>query len=72
MSSTSYSRNKYRCLLRPNHNVIVSNDNINELPNPILNQGPQPRIYPYGYPNYGYGYPDYGYSYPGVYPGTWT
>ncbi len=50
MSSTSYSRNKYRCLLRPNHNVIVTNDNINE-PNPILNQGPQPRIYPYGYPN---------------------
>ena len=44
MSSTSYSRNKYRCLLRPNHNVIVPNDNINE-PNP----GPQSRVYPYGY-----------------------
>ena len=36
MSSTSYSRNKYRCLLRPNHNVIVPNDNINE-PKPGLN-----------------------------------
>jgi hypothetical protein len=75
MSSTSYSRNKYRCLLRPNHNVIVPNDNINE-PKPILNQGPQPRIYPYGYPNYGYpnyGYPGYGYpgyGYPNYgYPG---
>jgi len=73
MSSTSYSRNKYRCLLRPNHNVIVSDDNINE-PKPT----PQPHIYPYGYPGiypgygysgYGYGYPDYGYVYP-VYPGT--
>ena len=73
MSSTSYSRNKYRCLLRPNHNVIVPNDNINE-PKP----SPQPHVYPYGYPGYGYpgygygyGYPDYGYGYtPGVYPGT--
>ena len=79
MSSASYSRNKYRCLLRPNHNVIVPNDNINE---PMSKPGPhpQPRIYPYGYPGYGYpgysypgygyGYPDYGYGYPGVYPGT--
>jgi len=83
MSCPSYSRNKYRCLLRPNHNVIVPNDNINE-----TKQGPQPRIYPYGYPgiypgygysypdygygypDYGYSYPDYGYGYPGVYPGT--
>ena len=81
MSCASYSRNKYRCLLRPNHNVIVSNDNINE-----SKPTPQPR-YPYGYPGYGYsnygypgygypgyGYPNYdygyGYSYPGVYPGT--
>jgi hypothetical protein len=81
--SSSYSRNKYRCLLRSNHNVIVPNDNINE-PKP----GPQPRIYGYpgyGYPGYGYsdygysypgygypgyGYPGYGYSSPGVYPGT--
>lgn len=62
MSSTSYSRNKYRCLLRPTHNVIVPNDNINE-PKP----GPEPRVYPYGYPGYGYSYP--GYSSPGVYPG---
>jgi hypothetical protein len=83
--SSNYSRNKYRCLLRPNHNVIVTNDNINES---TPNQGPQPRIYPYGYPGiypgygygypgygypgYGYGYPDYGYGYSssGVYPGT--
>lgn len=75
MSSTSYSRNKYRCLLRSNHNVIVTNDNITE-PKP----GPQPRIYGYpgyGYPGYRYGYPGYGYSYPSygypdygyVYPG---
>ena len=72
MSSTSYSRNKYRCLLRPTHNVIVSDDNINE-PNPI----PKPHIYPYGYPynypgygypGYGYGYPDYVYGYPGIRP----
>uniref|UniRef100_A0A6C0D2H1 Uncharacterized protein n=1 Tax=viral metagenome TaxID=1070528 RepID=A0A6C0D2H1_9ZZZZ len=47
MSSTSYSRNKYRCLLRSNHNVIVSNDNIAE-PKP----SPQPHIYHYGYPGY--------------------
>lgn len=72
MSSTSYSRNKYRCLLRPTHNVIVPNDNINEpMSKPGQNQGPQPRVYPYGYPGYGYGYLDYGYGYPGygyVYP----
>lgn len=44
MSCTSYSRNKYRCLLRPNHNVIVSNDNINE-----SKPKPQPRYSGYGY-----------------------
>ena len=63
---SSYSRNKYRCLLKPNVNVFHLDSNI-----PNQNQKPQPRIYPYGYPygysGYPYGYPAYGY--PGGYPG---
>jgi hypothetical protein len=51
----SYSRNKYRCLLRPhNQNVIVSHDN-NIQPNPI----PNPHFYPCvdPYPGIGPYYP---------------
>ena len=46
--SSSYSRNKYRCLLKPNQNVIVSHDN-NIQPNYRY-----PCIYPDGpyYPGY--------------------
>lgn len=54
----SYSRNKYRCLLRPsNQNVIVCNDNnINKLKSPFK---PIPHMYPYdgfysGYEPYRY------------------
>ena len=86
----SYSRNKYRCLLKPN--VIVSIDNniknqdscVQNEQRPQFqqfqkNQGPQPRIYPYGPYSYpyapsSYGYPGYGYpgyGYPGYgYPGS--
>ena len=50
--SSSYSRNKYRCLLKPhNQNVIVSHDN--NIQNPIPNSH-YPCIYPDGpyYPGY--------------------
>jgi hypothetical protein len=57
---SSYSRNKYRCLLKPNVNVFHLDNNI---PSPVLNPGPQPRFYPYP----GYDYPGYNYPYPGNY-----
>lgn len=51
----SYSRNKYRCLLRPhNQNVIVSNDNNIQPPNPIPNPHFYPCIYPGIEPYYPY------------------
>jgi len=65
----SYSRNKYRCLVKPN--VIVSLDNNIQRQQFQERQGPQPHIYPfnpYGYPYRGYGYPyspGYGYPYRG-------
>ena len=69
---SSYSRNKYRCLLKP-HNVIVSHDN--NIPNPHLYPcypgpypgypciGPEPynKDKPIPTPHYGYG----PYGYPG-------
>jgi len=61
--SSRYSRNKYRCL-NPNVNVFHLDNNI---PIPVLNPGPQPRIYPpriYPYPGYNYPYPG-NYLYPG-------
>ena len=50
----SYSRNKYRCLLGPNKNVIVCDDN-------NIKPKPRPHIYPYDgfYPYDPYGYPRY-------------
>jgi hypothetical protein len=56
----SYSRNRYRCLLKPhNQNVIVSLDN-NIQPNPIPNPNLNPHFYPCIDP-----YPDIGPYYPG-------
>lgn len=63
MSSSNYSRNKYRCLLKPNVNVFHLDNNINsipkipEIPENIPPPSPQPRIYPYGYPGYPGSYP---------------
>ena len=62
--SSSYSRNKYRCLLKPhNQNVIVSHDNNIQPPNPNPHfypcLDPYPGIEPYypGYPCIGPYYP---------------
>jgi len=65
----SYSRNKYRCLLKPNVIVSLDNNIKNQYPQGQNRQGPQPHIYPYSYPGYpyDYGYPGYGYPY--GYPG---
>lgn len=61
---SSYSRNKYRCLLKPNVNVFHLDNNIQN------QQNPKPRIYPYGYPSvYPGGYPGF---YPGFYPGGYS
>ena len=63
----SYSRNKYRCLLKSNQNVIVSNDN-------NIKPKPMPHIYPYDpyIGSYPYGYPNIGpYSYPSGYPNSY-